>query len=59
MNLRTIFKVQSVILLINGKKAGMRSYALIASVDPLVLLFHDGYVLTAMENYDNDFTVWD
>ncbi|KRX07752.1 Major facilitator superfamily domain, general substrate transporter [Pseudocohnilembus persalinus] len=43
----------------DGKKIDHRSFALIASTDPLVVLYQDGFVKRCIENYDNDFEEFD
>ena len=40
-------------LLINGKKFDFRAYMLIASMDPLMILYHDGFVRITMDEYDS------
>ncbi|KRX09577.1 hypothetical protein PPERSA_09407 [Pseudocohnilembus persalinus] len=46
-------------LLINKRKVDLRGYILIASVDPFVVLYQDGFVRSCIAEYDNDFTVFD
>lgn len=38
--------------LIDGKKFDFRAYLLIASMDPLMILFHDGFVRITLDQYD-------
>jgi len=39
-------------LLIDGRKADLRAFLLVASTDPYILLFRTGYVRLAMDQYD-------
>lgn len=41
-------------LLINKHKFDFRAYLIIANMDPLILLYHDGYVKFSIEEYDLD-----
>ncbi|CAG9333256.1 unnamed protein product [Blepharisma stoltei] len=40
--------------LINGKKFDFRAYMFIASTDPLMILYHDGFLRVSMADYDED-----
>jgi len=40
------------IFLLNGHKFDIRAYMFIASVDPLVVFFHNGYLRVNIEPYD-------
>lgn len=39
-------------LLVKGRKFDFRIYMLIASVDPLIILYHDGFLRVSMAQYD-------
>ena len=39
-------------LLINNQKFDFRAYLVVASMDPLLLLYHDGYVKFSLEQYN-------
>lgn len=41
-------------LLVHGKKFDIRCYMLIASVKPLIVLYHPGYIRLSMFDFDND-----
>lgn len=41
-------------LLLKGKKFDFRAYLFIASMDPLILLYHDGFLRISMEDYDEN-----
>ncbi len=42
-------------LLTKGKKFDLRVYVLIASADPFVVLFQEGFIRKCIENYDLEF----
>jgi len=39
-------------LLINGKKFDIRCYMLISSVQPLIILYHEGYIRLSLFDFD-------
>ena len=40
------------LLLVNARKFGFRSFMLIASVNPLIAYYHDGYARLSLDTYD-------
>ncbi|KRX09578.1 hypothetical protein PPERSA_09408 [Pseudocohnilembus persalinus] len=46
-------------LLLNKKKMDLRGFVLIASMDPFVVLYQDGFVRTCIEDYDVNFNDFD
>ncbi|KRX08319.1 hypothetical protein PPERSA_01780 [Pseudocohnilembus persalinus] len=46
-------------LLIDNKKVDLRGYVLIASLDPFVVLYQDGFIRSCIQDYDTNFQVFD
>ena len=46
-------------LLYGEKKFDVRCFALIASLDPLVILYHDAYIKNSLADYDRSVKPWD
>lgn len=46
-------------LLMHGKKMDVRSYVLIPSVKPFVVLYQNGFIRTCIEKYDTNFKQFD
>ncbi|GAB6029384.1 Tubulin tyrosine ligase-like, member [Chamberlinius hualienensis] len=53
-NVRVIQRYISAPLLLDGRKADIRAFMLIACAKPYVVLFHDGYVRLSCNQYDLD-----
>jgi hypothetical protein len=43
-------------LLLNGHKFDFRVYLLVANLDPLIILYHDGFLRLAVDEYDQTST---
>lgn len=43
----------------DNKKIDLRGYVLIASLDPFVVLYQNGFVRKCIKDYDTNFTTFD
>jgi len=46
-------------LLINNKKFDINSFVLIANTDPFLVLFHLGYLISTLVEFDMELKSWD